>query len=211
MTPGAQADLLAGGILVHNASTYGATLMIVQPLSTCTDTELVARFRAGEDAAFAAIHGRYRSALTAFAARMLNGTGHDADDVVQDAFIRAHRGLRATDQAMALRPWLYMIVRNRALDDLRAPRRTDSLDDEAVLVALPGADPAHHAQQRAELRALVEDIARLPERQRLALVMRELDDRTHVETAAALSTTVPATKSLLVRARASLQHARAAA
>lgn len=184
--------------------------MHFQPLTTCTDTELVARFRAGEDAAFSVIHDRYRSALTAFAARMLHGTGHDADDVVQDALIRAHRGLRATDRAMALRPWLYMIVRNRALDDLRAPRRSEPLEDDTVLVALPGADPAVHALARAELRELVDEIGRLPERQRLALVMRELDGRTHVETAAALSTTVPATKSLLVRARASLQDARAA-
>jgi RNA polymerase sigma factor (sigma-70 family) len=184
--------------------------MCLHPLPTLTDEALVARFRAGDDAAFTVMHDRYRPALQAFARRMLHGSGHEADDVVQDAFIRAHRSLRATDRPMALRPWLYMIVRNRALDDLRGPRRADDLGDEPHLAAVPEDDPANRAVAREELRRLVAEIGRLPERQRLALVMRELDGRTHVETAAALHTTVPATKSLLVRARQTLEAGRAA-
>lgn len=186
--------------------------MIRRPLHHLSDTDLVARFRAGEEAAFTAIHDRYREPLTGFARRMLTGSGHDAEDVVQDAFIRAHRSLRATDRAMALKPWLYMIVRNRALDDLRTPRRTTELEDEGRhLTLVSSSDPSEQAVARDELHRLVDEIGRLPERQRMALVMRELDGRTHVETAAALSTTVPATKSLLVRARASLEAARAVA
>src|SRR5688500_6339378 len=123
--------------------------MTAPPLPTLTDDQLVLRFRNGDDAAFSEIHRRFRAALTAFARRMLHGSGHDADDVVQDAFIRAYRGLRATDRAMALRPWLYMIVRNRALDELRAPRRADAYDDESIRMhAVPDADPARHCEQR---------------------------------------------------------------
>lgn len=73
-------------------------------LTTLTDAELVTRFRSGDDAPFDEIHRRYRRALLAFARRMLDGTGSDADDVVQDAFLRAYRALRATDQPIALRP-----------------------------------------------------------------------------------------------------------
>ena len=138
---------------------------------------------------------------------MLNGSGHDAEDVVQDAFIRAHRGLRATDRPMALRPWLYMIVRNRALDELRRRQRAGAYDDEFALNAVPTADPAQASQQRDEMRQLVAEIARLPERQRLALVQRELDGCSHVETARRLHTTVPATKSLIIRARSNLHAA----
>jgi RNA polymerase sigma factor (sigma-70 family) len=185
--------------------------MTAPPLSGLTDDELVVRFRTGDEAAFAEIHRRFRTALTAFARRMLHGSGHDADDVVQDAFIRAYRGLRVTDRPMALRPWLYMIVRNRALDELRAPRRSDAYDDELRMRAVPEADPAHRFAVRDEMRQIVAEIGRLPERQRMALVMREFDGRSHAETARALHTTVPATKSLIIRARSNLDAAMHAA
>jgi RNA polymerase sigma factor (sigma-70 family) len=168
-----------------------------------SDDDLVARFRAGDDAPFDEIHRRYRSPLIAFARRMLNGTGHDADDVVQDALIRAYRALRVTDRPMALRPWLYMIVRNRALDELRSPPRAGTYDFDSER-AVPTADAAQCAQERDEMRRLVAEIGRLPERQRMALVMREFDGCSHLETARRLQTTVPATKSLIIRARSTL-------
>ena len=180
--------------------------MTAAPLCTLSDDELVARFRSGDEAPFSEIHRRYAGALLAFARRMLRATGHDAEDVVQDAFIRAYRGLRATDRPMALRPWLYMIVRNRALDELRTPQRA-AFDDEFALDAVPSADAASCVEQRDEMRQLVEEIARLPERQRMALVLREFDGCSHVETAQRLRTTVPATKSLIIRARSNLHAA----
>jgi len=181
--------------------------MTTQPLAAMTDDQLVLRFRNGDDAAFSEIHRRFRAALTAFARRMLHGSGHDAEDVVQDAFMRAYRGLRVTDRPMALRPWLYMIVRNRALDELRTPQRSVAYDDELRMRAVPDADPAHRCEVRDEMRLIVDEIGRLPERQRIALVMREFDGRTHAETAHALDTTVPATKSLIIRARSNLTAA----
>jgi RNA polymerase sigma factor (sigma-70 family) len=177
--------------------------MIALTPAAMTDDELVARFRSGDDSPFDEIHRRYRSQLIAFARRMLSGSGHDADDVVQDAFIRAYRGLRVTDRPMALRPWLYMIVRNRALDELRGPQRAGAYDIESQR-AVPTNDTAQCAQQRDDMRQLVAEIARLPERQRMALVMREFDGCSHVETARRLRTTVPATKSLIIRARSNL-------
>ena len=68
-----------------------------------------------------------------------------------------------------------------------------------------GHDPARCCAERDEMRFIVDEIARLPERQRMALVMREFDGRTHAETAEALDTTVPATKSLIIRARSNLE------
>lgn len=181
--------------------------MIAAPISRLTDDQLVSRFRSGDESAFAEIHDRYRVALTAFARRMVQSSGHDADDVIQDAFIRAYRGLRVTDRPMALRPWLYMIVRNRALDQLRSPQRSDVYDDEVGMRAVTDSDPARRFADSEEMREIVAEIARLPERQRMALVMREFDGRTHAETAHALHTTVPATKSLIIRARSNLQSA----
>jgi RNA polymerase sigma factor (sigma-70 family) len=181
--------------------------MIAQPRTSLSDDQLVLQFRHGDEAAFSEIHRRYRNVLTGFARRMLRGSGHDPEDVVQDAFIRAYRGLRVTDRPMALRPWLYMIVRNRALDELRAPRRADVYDDELRMRAVSDSDPAHCFAGSEEMRELVAEIGRLPERQRMALVMREFDGRSHAETARALQTTVPATKSLIIRARSNLEAA----
>lgn len=180
-------------------------------LTSLTDDELVARFRAGDDGPFDEIHRRYRAPLLAFARRMLGATGRDAEDVVQDALIRAYRALRVTDRPLALRPWLYMIVRNRALDELRSPQRAGAFDDELALDAVPTEDAARCAEQRDEMRELVAEIARLPERQRMALVLREFDGCSHVETAERLHTTVPATKSLIIRARSNLRAAVSAA
>ena len=178
-----------------------------RPLTSLSDDELVACFRADDDAPFDEIHRRYQRALLAFARRMLSASGRDAEDVVQDALISAYRALRATDRPMALRPWLYMIVRNRALDELRSPQRAGAFDDEFALNAVPTVDAAYRVQQREEMRELVAEIGRLPERQRLALVLREFDGCSHVETAERLHTTVPATKSLIIRARSNLNAA----
>jgi RNA polymerase sigma-70 factor (ECF subfamily) len=183
---------------------------MLRPTDTATDDRLVARVRAGSDDAYTAIVIRYREPLTGFAAKLLGHNQADAEDVVQDAFIRALPALRASDRPMALRPWLYMIVRNRAFDHLRGQRRTEE-PDRLALVAAPGhSDPATSLAAREELDQIVAEIGRLPERQRLALVRRELGGATHRELAGELGTSVAATKSLLVRARTSLAHAMAA-
>jgi RNA polymerase sigma factor (sigma-70 family) len=184
---------------------------MLRPTDTQTDADLVARVRAGDDGAYETIVQRYRGSLLGFAARLLGGSEHDADDVVQDALVRGLAALRASDGPMALRPWLYMIVRNRAFDQRRGAsmRRTDG-DAPLALVPAPGADPAERAVAREELGRVVAEIGRLPERQRLALVRRELGGASHAELADELGTTVLATKSLLVRARATLTEAVAA-
>lgn len=185
--------------------------MIAPPLTPLTDEALVARVRLGSEDAFAEIYRRYRAPLRSFAGRILAGTSHDADDVVQEAFIRAHRGLRVTDRPMTLRPWLYMIVRNQSIDVLRTVQSMGELDDHATPLGAVDRDPARRMNERDEMRQLVAEIARLPERQRMALVMREFDGRSHEETARLLHTTVPATKSLLIRARSHLEATRPAA
>jgi len=180
-----------------------ADMASADDLPTLSEAALVEACLAGRAGAFDLIVERHRRSVYQLCYRFV-GNHEDASDLAQDAFIRAYRALRATDRPMALRPWLYMIVRNRALDELRAPARTAAYDDELYLRAAPDADAARCVEERAEVRALVDEIARLPERQRLALVMREFGGSSHVETPRALRTTVPATKSLLIRARSSL-------
>ena len=176
-----------------------------------TDDDLVRALRAGEPGAFDAIHHRYHAPLLAFARQMLGGRHHDAEEVVQDAFVRALGALRETDREMALRPWLYAITRNRALDELRRPQRT------AAIVA-----PRTSTLPRSGRRARASIVApprgrrgprrrplRPPHAQRRALVMHELEDRSHSQIGRALKVSRGASKALVHRARGSL-HARRA-
>jgi RNA polymerase sigma-70 factor (ECF subfamily) len=177
---------------------------------TATDQRLVAQVRAGSDEAYEAIVVRYREPLLGFAAKLLDGSHADAEDVVQDAFIRALPALRASDRPMVLRPWLYMIVRNRAFDLRRSHKHVDGPERLSLVPACETSDPYVSAAAHEELAAIVAELARLPERQRLALVQREMGGVSHRQLAAELGTTVSATKSLLVRARTSLSEALAA-
>ena len=176
-----------------------------------TDEWLIRRVRAGDSAAFDAVVRRHRAALLGFATKLMGGSRADAEDVVQEALVRALAGLRATDREIALRPWLFMIVRNRAMDHLRAPARRRSEGPERLaLLSAVDADPAVAAEAAEELRAVVRAIGGLPERQRLALVRRELGGESHAELADGLATTIPGAKSLLVRARREVAAALAA-
>jgi RNA polymerase sigma-70 factor (ECF subfamily) len=176
-----------------------------------TDEQLVALVRSGDDRAFAAIHDRYQPRLVAYARRLLGGAHHDAEEVVQDAFVRALHALRADEREMALKAWLYTIVRNRALDVLRRPVRTTDIEPHVPLLRDTGADPHERAARAEELDALVDGLKRLPERQRTALVLYELDGASHRAIARRLQVTTGGSKALVCRARAGLAHARAAA
>ena len=179
-------------------------------LSDLSDDRLVELFRAGREDAFGALYDRYRLRLVRFARRILLGAADEAEDVVQEAFLRAHAALRATDRPVVLGPWLYTIVRNRALDE----RRSRGLFRErhrCQPVSLPLGDPELSIDQRDRLRRVVDQIGHLPERERRALVLRAFEGRTHAELAARLDTSVAATKALVFRARAQLRHAERAA
>jgi RNA polymerase sigma factor (sigma-70 family) len=170
-----------------------------------SDDQLVALFRAGHDEAFGTIHDRYRQRLFAYARQMLGGSSSDAEDVLQDVFLRAYDGLRVDAREVLLRAWLYRVTHNRCIDHLRrpAPAPADIYD----LNRGPQQDPMAAAERREDLRRLVADVRRLPEQQRSALLMREMEGLSYSELAAALDVTVPAIKSLLVRARVGLVEA----
>jgi RNA polymerase sigma factor (sigma-70 family) len=167
-----------------------------------TDEQLVAALRAGDDEAMTVIDERYRGRLLGYVRRM--SAGADAEDVVQDVLARAYLALRADDRPMALRPWLYRVSHNRCLDLLRrpAPVLTDEIDLGASALTL-----GDQVAGRERLRQVVADIQGLPDQQRSALIIRELGGLSYEELAQALDTTLPAIKSLLVRARMNLAKA----
>ncbi len=171
-----------------------------------SDEQLVSLFRGGSEEAFRAIHDRYRQRMFAYTRQMLTGSAVDAEDAVQEIFVRAYSGLRSSDRELALRAWLYRIAHNRCIDELRRPQ---SVATETIPATVPNqsADPVARLEQRDALKRLIADVQRLPDQQRSALLMRELAGMTYADVAGALGVSVPAVKSLLVRARVGLAQA----
>jgi RNA polymerase sigma factor (sigma-70 family) len=136
---------------------------------------------------------------------MLNST-EDAEDVLQEVFTASFNAMIADARAINARPWLYRIARNRCLNHLRRPTSAgqDSMD---VFERDGGATTADTVHKREEFRQIVADVHDLPETQRTALLLREIDALSYDDIATAMDTTVPSVKSLLVRARVSLAEA----
>src|SRR5919112_4249837 len=167
-----------------------------------TDERLIALTRRGHHGAFEALVQRYQPRLIAFCRHML-GSQEDAEDVLQEVFAAAFNALMADNRPINARPWLYRIARNRSLNHLRRTQAVgvDSMD---VHFADHGATTADKVHRREEFRNLMEDVQGLPETQRTALLLREIDALSYDQIAEAMETTVPSIKSLLVRARVSL-------
>jgi RNA polymerase sigma factor (sigma-70 family) len=171
-----------------------------------SDEQLVAAFRHGNDEAFRVLHDRYRQRLFAYVRQMLSACSRqDAEDVLQDVFVRAYGALRNDNREMNVRAWLYRVAHNRCIDHLRRP--VPPAAEIFDVSRKPLHDPVEEAQRRDDLRRLVADVGQLPEQQRSALLMREIDGMTYADLASALDVTVPAVKSLLVRARVGLVEA----
>jgi RNA polymerase sigma factor (sigma-70 family) len=170
-----------------------------------SDGALVARLRRGDEAAFEEIYESYHRNLLAFCHHML-GSREEAEDVLQHTFIAAYRHLRARDDIVGLKPWLYTVARNRCLSVLRARRDQVALDDgHAATEGL-----AAEVDRRDDLRLLVRDVQRLAPDQRAALVLFELGDQSHDEIAAVLGVRREKVKALVFQAREALMGWRAA-
>jgi RNA polymerase sigma factor (sigma-70 family) len=168
-------------------------------LRTQSDHRLVGLAREGRDSAFDEIVRRYRPGLVAFAAAYAQRDS--AEDVVQESFTAAWRTLQESDTEIQLKPWLYTIVRNRALNARRDARPHELLTEEIGGVR----GPDEIALTKEELSRAVAAVGALPDPQRQALVRSALDGHTHVQIAAGLGSTPGAVGQLVFRARAALR------
>jgi RNA polymerase sigma factor (sigma-70 family) len=170
-----------------------------------SDERLIALVRRGNHHAFEALVARYQARLLAFCRHMLSSK-EDAEDVLQEVFAAAFNAILADEREINVRPWLYRIARNRSLNHLRRTQAVgvDSMD---VHLSEHGQTTADKVHRREEFRLLIADVQDLPETQRTALLLREIDALSYEQIAEAMETTVPSVKSLLVRARVSLAEA----
>ena len=170
-----------------------------------SDERLIALTRRGNHAAFEVLCSRYQTRLLAFCRHMLSSR-EDAEDVLQEVFAAAYNAVLADEREINVRPWLYRIARNRSLNHLRRDRPI-GVDTMDVHFADSGLTTTDKVMRRENFRELIADVQELPETQRTALLLREIDALSYEQIAHAMETTVPSVKSLLVRARISLAEA----
>jgi RNA polymerase sigma factor (sigma-70 family) len=181
------------------AEIAASRLFLGPALRTQPDRRLVALVRAGYESAFEEIVRRYGKPLTRYAAAIVGSRG---EDVTQDAFSKALLALRRNDTEIELRPWLFRIVRNTALNDLRDSPPMPELLAEAIA---GGESPAETLERREELTDLMHRLRSLPEAQRAAIVMREMEGLSHEEIATALGVSGGAARQAIHRARQALR------
>ncbi len=177
----------------------------LQPLARAvlrsqSDERLVSLSREGREPAFEEIVRRYRPGLVAFAAAY--APSERAEDVVQESFLSSWEALRTSTREIHLKPWLYTIVRNRALNARRDTRIHEPLSDEIDGVR----QPAEIVLSKEELDRVVGAVAALPDGQREALVRSSLEGHTHEQIAASIGSTPGAVRQLIFRARASVRE-----
>ncbi|MEA2370445.1 MAG: hypothetical protein QOH12_839 [Solirubrobacteraceae bacterium] len=171
-------------------------------LRLASDARLARLAAAGSQGAAAAIFERHHQALYRYCHSIV-GNSHDAGDALQNTMIKALRALPGETRKIVLRPWLYRIAHNESISLLRA-RRPETDLDAAAQISDPAA--AGLVESRERLRSLSEDLGALTDRQRGALLMRELGGLEFAEVAEALDSTTAAAKQSVYEARCALQE-----
>jgi RNA polymerase sigma factor (sigma-70 family) len=160
-------------------------------MSGQTDLQLIERFQNGDDTAFNEIVLRYQEKVYWIARRYLSDHD-DADDAVQEIFIKAYEGLASFRRDAALSTWLYRIAVNQALNALRWKRVKTflRLDEVAAEQASDDATPHEQLVSREQSTLIAEAVARLPDKQRAVFVLRYFQELSYEEIAETLKTSI---------------------
>jgi RNA polymerase sigma-70 factor (ECF subfamily) len=170
------------------------------------DPDFVARLRRGDREAFEALVRAHQHRLFGVALRML-GNAAEAEDVAQEAFLRAHGALRDFRGDARLATWLYAIVSRLCLTRLASGERRAGRQGEEGLLRLhhPGRGPDRAAEQSELESALHRAIAELPEERRMVVVLRDMEGLSYEDIAEALGLELGTVRSRLHRARMDLK------
>jgi RNA polymerase sigma factor (sigma-70 family) len=171
-------------------------------LTPLGDERLARRAADGDRRAFAAIYRRYQEDLYRFCLAIV-GNSQDAQDALQSTMVQALRALPGETRSIKLKPWLYRVARNEAIDLIRRRRETPELDPAQIVST---EEVAGAVETRDRLRSLLADLGELPERQRAALVMRELAGLGFDEIGAAFDTSAAVARQTVYEARLGLRQ-----
>ena len=177
------------------------------------EQELTVRARAGDAAAFEQLLLANQDRVFSLALRMV-GSREEAEDLAQEAFLKAWSGLAGFQGDSSFSTWVYRLTTNVCIDFLRKQKRRRDIEPVASLddadsgrpePADLSQDPHRHVERAERSQALQRGLAALPEHQRQILVMRELSGLSYQEIGAALSLDPGTVKSRLARARLALR------
>jgi len=171
------------------------------------DDDLLVRIAAGSQSALSELIARHGRGLRMFATRYLGNAG-DAEDVVQEVFVTVWKQAGRFDPAKGrASTWLYRITANRCIDQRRrsALRSFIGLDDIRDEVASPEADAEATTAARQELAIVRDGLSRLPERQRMAVLLRAVGDLDIAAIAEVMGSSIGSAEQLLVRGRRALR------
>jgi RNA polymerase sigma-70 factor, ECF subfamily len=181
------------------------TMSVVKPIADLDDPALVAEAVAGNRDAFDLIVERHRRAVYQVCFRFVNNH-EDANDMAQDVFVRAWRGLRNFKGQSALSTWLYRIAVNVCLNRVSAKRIASEPIDEGEGFEDTRIEGAAHAMLREERATTVRRAIRsLPPKQRATLIMRTYHDMSHQQIADILGSSVGAVKANFFHALSNLK------
>lgn len=165
-----------------------------------TDQELVERVLAGERELYGVLVRRYQDGLYRHALGMVQDPD-TAADLTQDTFVRAYTSLRRCRDRSKFGGWVFQILRNRCLDHLKERRRRDLRLDERLELRATEGDPESNLERRVLRDALDRALARLPEAQREAFLLKHVQDLTYEEMAEVADASVSALRMRVLRAR----------
>jgi RNA polymerase sigma-70 factor (ECF subfamily) len=168
--------------------------------------------RAGDEAAFQQLVERHQRLVVGTVGRML-ATGSDAEDIAQQVFLRVWKNARRYEPRAKFTTWLLKITRNLVFNELRrrsrhpqVPLQTDADEEERPLKDDHALAPDASLLENELQQAVDAAIARLPDTQRMAVILRRYEELSYEEIAEALDQSVSSVKSLLFRARTELRQ-----
>lgn len=173
------------------------------PESELNDEQLILRAKQGELPAFEALVRRHQQPLYAFVYRMVQNPA-DAEELCQQAFVRAWQRLAGFKGRSSFKTWLFQIAINLTLNFRTRRRPAEPLDE--LQPADPATEPQHRYQERRQAELIRQALFQLPPDQRTALVLRVYENLSYQEIARLMGRSVRAVDSLLVRARTRLRE-----
>jgi RNA polymerase sigma factor (sigma-70 family) len=171
-------------------------------LAARTDERLVSIAKEGDERAFEILYERHSAAILRYCRSLLRST-QEAEDVKQEVFVLAISALRRGAEPDAFRPWLYRVAHNACMSHLRMRRPVLVADNGVLVGAAAAAEPVDG--HREELRQLLDDIGKLPDVQRGALLLREMDGFSYEQVGEVLGLPLSTVRASIFRARRTLQ------